>query len=245
LNSDDPADATLKDLIIKFAQGVDNNQSNLGTFERVLSELVRDQKEPASEVNESKTATTDVSPAESVKTSEADKSSLTEDERPGEESDSIPEKDILGLYVTVRNMVDGKVVERISCSDDEEPIDWKVEYTVVELQKDRARKILKELKKRRKKALVSTPEDRERDWHRMWGGTLPERTEAGRRYRDSVMQREEQTGVKLAWEADARNKAKMHKRKDAQSRTKGSEKNGRSKEKTKTKKGEKTSPIKE
>ncbi|KAG5786948.1 hypothetical protein H9Q69_013975 [Fusarium xylarioides] len=245
LNSDDSADATLKDLIIKFAQGVDNNQSNLGTFERVLSELVRDQKEPISEGDESTTATIDVSPAESVKTSGADKPSLTEEARSDEESDSVPKKDILGLYVTVRNMVDGEVVERISCSDHEEPINWKVEYTVVELQSERARKILKELKKRRKKALVSTPEDREREWHRMWGGTLPERTEAGRKYRDSVMQREEQTGVKLAWEADARNKTNMNKRKEAHSRKKDSEKKGRSKEKTKTKKEEKTSPIKE
>ncbi|KAG9505805.1 hypothetical protein J7337_002777 [Fusarium musae] len=245
LNSDDSADATLKDLIIKFAQGVDNNQSNLGTFERVLSELVRDQKEPISEVDESNTATIDVSSAESVQTCGADKPSLTEEARSDEESESMPKKDILGLYVTVRNMVDGEVVERISCSDHEEPINWKVEYTVVELQSDRARKILKELKKRRKKALVSTPEDREREWHRMWGGTLPERTEAGRKYRDSVMQREKQTGVKLAWEADARNKTNMNKRKEAHLRQKGSEKKGRSKGKTKTKKEEKTSPIKE
>ncbi|KAF5630923.1 hypothetical protein F52700_7142 [Fusarium sp. NRRL 52700] len=243
LNNDDSADATLKDLIIKFAQSVDNNQSNLGTFERVLSELVRDQKELISEIDESNTASIDVSPKESVKTSGADKPSLTEEARSDEESDNIPKKDILGLYVTVRNMVDGEVVERISCSDHEEPINWKVEYTVVELESERAHKILKELKKRRKKALVSTPEDRDRDWYRMWGGTLPERTEAGRKYRDSVMQREEQTGVKLAWEAGARNKTNMNKRQVAHSRKKGSERRGRSKEKTK--KEEKPSPIKE
>jgi hypothetical protein len=102
---------------------------------------------------------------------------------------------------------------------------------------------LRELKKRRKKALVSTPEDREREWHKMWGGTLPQRTEAGRKYRDSVMQREEQTGVKLAWETDARIKTNKNKNKEPHSRKKGSEKKVRSKKKTK--KEEKTSPIKE
>ncbi|KAH7229104.1 mitochondrial protein Pet127-domain-containing protein [Fusarium oxysporum] len=243
LNSDDSADATLKDLIIKFAQGVDNNPSNLGTFERVLSELVRDQKEPSSEVDESNTASIGVSPAESVKTSGADKSSSTEEPRSDKESADIPKKEILGMYVTVRNMVDGEVVERISCSEPEEPTNWKVEYTVVELPSERAHKILRELKKRRKKALVSTPEDREREWHKMWGGTLPQRTEAGRKYRDSVMQREEQTGVKLAWETDARIKTNKNKNKEPHSRKKGSEKKIRSKKKTK--KEEKTSPIKE
>ncbi|KAK2679519.1 hypothetical protein RAB80_004700 [Fusarium oxysporum f. sp. vasinfectum] len=243
LNNDDSADATLKDLIIKFAQGVDNNPSNLGTFERVLSELVRDQKEPSSEVDESNTASIGVSPAESVKTSGADKSSSTEEPRSDKESADIPKKEILGMYVTVRNMVDGEVVERISCSEPEEPTNWKVEYTVVELPSERAHKILRELKKRRKKALVSTPEDREREWHKMWGGTLPQRTEAGRKYRDSVMQREEQTGVKLAWETDARIKTNKNKNKEPHSRKKGSEKKVRSKKKTK--KEEKTSPIKE
>ncbi|KAF4945487.1 hypothetical protein FGADI_11850 [Fusarium gaditjirri] len=242
INSNDSTDATLKDLIIKFAQGVDNNPSNLGTFERVLSELVRDQKEPSSEVNESNTASTDVSSVNSVKASGADKPSSTEEPSSSKECADTSKKEILGLYVTVRNMVDGKVVERISCPEPDKPTKWKVEYTVVELPSERAHRILRELKKRRKKALVSTPEDRDREWHRMWGGTLPQRTEAGRKYRDSVMQREEQTGVKLAWETDARIQSDKSKREESHSHKKGLEKKVWSK---KTKKQEKSSPIKE
>jgi hypothetical protein len=223
-NSDDSTDATLKDLIIKFAQGVDNNTSNLGTFERVLSELVRDQKEPSTEVDESDTTSIGVSPAESVKASEADKSSSTEEANSAQESVDKPNKEIIGLYVTVRNMVNGEVVERISSPETEKSTNWKVEYTVVELPSDRAHRILRELKKRRKKALVSTPEDREREWHRMWGGTLPQRTEAGRKYRDSVVRREERTGVKLAWETNANIETK--KMKEPRSHEKGSHKKG-------------------
>ncbi|KAF9765429.1 hypothetical protein IL306_002285 [Fusarium sp. DS 682] len=226
-NGDDSADASLKDLIIKFAQGVDNQLSNLGTFERVLSELVRDQKELGSEVDEINTASINGTPADSAQTSETEKSSSIEEAQPDEESADIPQKEILGLYVTVRNIVDGEVVERVSEPTTEEAFTWKVEYTVKELQSDRARRILKQLKKRRRKALVSTPEDREKDWHKMWGGTLPQRTEAGRKYRDSVMQSEEQAGVKVAWNSEVNSEAK--KRKKSLLRRKDSRKKGRSK----------------
>ncbi|KAF4344502.1 hypothetical protein FBEOM_1559 [Fusarium beomiforme] len=225
-NGDDSADASLKDLIIKFAQGVDNQLSNLGTFERVLSELVRNQKELSGDVYEISAASSNSAPVDH-KASETDEAPSAEEAQPGQESDDIPEKEILGLCVTIRNMLDGYVVRRVSGSPTDKAFNWKVEYTIKELQSDQARRILKQLKARRKKALTSTPEDRDKNWHKLWGGTLPERTEAGRKYRDSVIQREKQTGVKIAWSNFANNG--VQKRKKSVRRRKESRKKGHSK----------------
>ncbi|KAF4443850.1 hypothetical protein F53441_11309 [Fusarium austroafricanum] len=193
---DTPTDTSLKDLILKVAQDVDNKTSNLGTFEQVLSKLVQDQKELSSEIEEMDTTNVDDIPTETIKTSEKDKSSLRRDAQMGTGN---PEKEILGLYVTVRNIVNGQVAERLNHSKSDEVPDWKVEYMVTELPSHKARLVLKQIKERRKKSLTMNPDYQDMNWYRMWGGSLPKRTAAGRKYRRLVLDREKRAGVKVAW----------------------------------------------
>ncbi|KAH6963893.1 hypothetical protein HG530_003124 [Fusarium avenaceum] len=189
---DSYTDASLKDLILKVAQGVDNRMKNLGTFERVLSGLVQDQKQPSSELDE-------VDEVDTTQ-SETDLPSSTEGAEPAEEDSTKPKKEIFGVYVTVLNKVDGHVVERVESDRlGEEPM-WDVEYTFTELPNERAWRILNQLKGRRRRALSVDPKNRDRSWHTMWGGTLPKRTAAGRRFRTTMSEREAKLGIQTAWE---------------------------------------------
>ncbi|KAM0244579.1 hypothetical protein ACHAP5_006148 [Fusarium lateritium] len=187
--ADSYADASLKDLILKVAQGVDNRMKNLGTFERVLSGLVQDQKQPSSEVDEVETIE-----------SETDEPWLTEGAKPAKEDFPEPEREMFAVYVTVLNKIDGQVVERVESSRlGEEPM-WDIEYTITELPNDRALRILKQLKVRRMKTLAVNPRVRDKNWHTMWGGSLARHTAAGRRFRQKMAMKEEKHGFSTAWE---------------------------------------------
>ncbi|KAF5018308.1 hypothetical protein F66182_9716 [Fusarium sp. NRRL 66182] len=180
------ADSSLKDLIIKVAQGVDNKASNLGTFERVLSELVRDQKQ----LNDEAIAI----PTGDIETTEAEEPEATSTTK-----DDKPKREILGMYITVRNKIGNETVERIEGPTNKKS-QWVVEYTVTELPTQRARTILQQLKTRRKKALTTDPELRTMLWHKLWGGKLAKSTAAGERYRQQVTREEKRRkGVKVAW----------------------------------------------
>jgi hypothetical protein len=237
--ADSYSDASLKDLILKVAQGVDNRMKNLGTFEQVLSGLVQDQKQPSSEVDEVDTTK-----------SETDTPSSTEGAEPVKEDSTKPGREIFGVYVTVLNKVDGHVVERVESDRlGEEPM-WDVEYTITELPNERAWRILKQLKGRRRKTLEVDPKNRDKSWHIMWGGNLARRTAAGRRFRKIMSKKEEMLGVQTAWERNvastwrrkpkgvrserSKKKAPLKKRKDALQKShkkKDSSKKGSSKKK--------------
>ncbi|KAH7252058.1 mitochondrial protein Pet127-domain-containing protein [Fusarium tricinctum] len=238
---DSYTDASLKDLILRVAQGVDNRMKNLGTFERVLSGLVQDQKQPSSEVDEIDEVDTTQS--------EIDLPSSTEGAEPAKEDSTKPEKEIFGVYVTVLNKVDGHVVERVESERLGEDPMWDVEYTITELPNERAWTILKQLKGRRRKALSMDPKSRDKSWHTMWGGTLARRTAAGRKFRAIMSEREAKLGIQTAWERNAvskwrrkpkgvnsdrsTKKVSLKKRKDTKkgSSKKGSLKKGSSKKK--------------
>ncbi|KAF4970638.1 hypothetical protein FSARC_2419 [Fusarium sarcochroum] len=193
------ADASLKDLILKVTQGVDNKASNLRTFERVLSELAQDQNETSIEADETGTADVDAIPTEDIEFPEADKSSSTKESVSGKEEEPQTSDRIFGAYVTVRNKLGDKVVERIDYRDPKWEDDWTVEYTVTELPPQRAQTILAQLKNRRRRALKSDPEDRTKTWHQIWRGSLPTRTAAGQRYRKQLTKQEKGKKVKVAW----------------------------------------------
>ncbi|CAG7554403.1 unnamed protein product [Fusarium equiseti] len=209
--------ASLKDLILKVAEGVESNTSNLGTFERVLSELVRDQKQLTNETEEDNLADTDGIPI-----AIADDSPLTETATPGQSKTTQSERGVLGMYVTVRNKVDDKVVKRVENPYLGEVPNWTLEYAITELSTDKARKILAQIKARRKELMNDKSDKRSKQWYRLWNGQLLKRTNAGRKSRKMLTEREERMGIKVAWktnktpskkDASAKKKPAPHKKK--------------------------------
>ncbi|KAM6522262.1 hypothetical protein FALCPG4_011940 [Fusarium falciforme] len=202
------SDASLKDLILRVAQSVDHKASSMGTFERVLSELVQAQKQASAEADEVDEA---VEAAEAVE-GESKPTPLEEAMATGATTESLDaasveqeapkkERELLGMYITVRNKMDDQVVERVELREDwNEKRRWMVEYSITELPQERAERILAQIRSRRKKTLQSDPEERSRSWYRAWSGGLAKSTAAGQLYR-KTMKREERKdkGVKVAW----------------------------------------------
>ncbi|KAM0435362.1 hypothetical protein ACHAPT_003456 [Fusarium lateritium] len=208
-NSELP-DVPLKDLILRVAQSVDHKTSSMGTFERVLSDLVQAQKQATAEIDEAD----EVDEADEAIEGESELTPLEEatatgtspepsevDAASAKEKAPKKERELLGMYITVRNTVDDQVVERVE--QPENPFSqkprWAVEYTVTELPQERAQRILRQLRSRRKKILQADPEERTKQWHRAWAGGLARTTAAGEKYRKGLNRRQKGKGVKVAW----------------------------------------------
>ncbi|KAF5007225.1 hypothetical protein FDECE_6440 [Fusarium decemcellulare] len=204
-SNDELPKGSLKDLILKVAQGVDNKASDMGTFELVLSELVEAQKSTGTE-NEEEVDTSDLDAAlpedislleggEKAKT-EAAEASKNDSKTGGSQG-----RELFGAYITVRNRVGAKVVERFEIPDNTSPSKkWVVEYTITELPHGRARTILRQLRRRREKALKSDPGQKDKQWQKLWGGRLVRTAESGRQYRKLLAEEETQKGLKVAWD---------------------------------------------
>lgn len=191
-------DSSLKDLILKVAEGVDNKSSSLRHFERVLSELAAQSRgiEPQAEddgdraqPNESELDTALASDTEADATSE-----LTSEGAVA----TTKEKELLGMYFTVRNKVNGEVVPRPDMTKGK--FVWDIEYTVTEMPNEKAWRIYSQLKNRRKAVLDTDPEIRSRQWHKMWGGGLAKRSKEGQKWREMMQKAEEGKSVYGAWD---------------------------------------------
>ncbi|RGP71424.1 hypothetical protein FLONG3_7134 [Fusarium longipes] len=193
-------DASLKDLILKVAESVETSTSNLGTFERILSELVRDQRQLSNEVDEDNTTDIDdIAAVASGDSSEAGQPLPVQGETPSQDTPKKSQREVLGMYVTIRNRVGDEIVQRVESQNLGEVPDWSVEYTITELPEVRARRILLQMKGRRRNLLDVQPGARTKQWYRLWNGKLQERVRAGRRSRRMLTEREEKRGIQVAW----------------------------------------------
>ncbi|KAM4056285.1 mitochondrial protein [Hirsutella rhossiliensis] len=218
-----PDGASLTDLIIRVTKTVDEERQSLKTFQRVFVDLATQSRKPETAqedeagkmgrdtdgvVEEQDSASAERGAAmadtaeehtDAIKAGErADASKVEEAAAKADiEHDTKKQPDILGMYVTIRSKVNGDFVER-----PEQPgrqFDWTVQYAITELPVKRAQKIYAEMKKRRRKAFESDPETKEADWHRMFGGSLPDRTKRGVDYRRRRTQQEAGNPIYVAW----------------------------------------------
>lgn len=214
------SDPSLKDLILKVTQTVDNRGNSLSPFEQVLSELVQQQLESMD--NEEINA---VDPG----AASTDNVKASEENEPSQVNPMTKEREIMGMYITVRNTVKGEVVDRVegpcnvgagSPSNQKDSRKWVVEYTVTELPKERALTIYSQIKKRRRSTLMPDREHREELWHKIWRGGLKKSTDAGREFRKAMTKSEANARLKVAWKErplmnKARNKSSSKKSKES------------------------------
>ncbi|KAL7915021.1 Pet127 domain-containing protein [Trichoderma velutinum] len=193
-------DASLTDLILKATEGIDNRAGNLKTFQRMFADLAiqTEQADPVIKEMAGKPS--------------AEDDSIYEDEfaeEDGDESEAIEasegagqqDRELLGMIVTVRNLVNGEQVERPTNIKKEDDFDWSVEYNITELRDKRARRIYSGMKQRRRKVLAPSPSDRW-DWYKMFQGKLPELAKKGERFREMRSQQEAGGPVHVAWERE-------------------------------------------
>lgn len=195
--------ASLTDLILKATEGIDNKAQNLKTFQRMFADLTTRAKEDDKEAIEDEQGT-------SAKDETANEDELIEEEEEGDESDAAenaespgrPQRELFGMFVTIRNQVNGEDVERPTNVRKEDDFDWSVQYNITELPDTRARKIYDKLKQRRKKVLAPTPSENW-DWYKMFQGKLPALSKKGEIFREMRTQQEAESPMHVAWERGA------------------------------------------
>lgn len=200
-----PEKLNLKDLILRLASRLqeesgetpspteegevtgeeDEDAAKLAQFENIMSELLVktrnfrsiDEAEASEDQAEAttRTAATDEPSEELVE----ELAALSEEEI-DPPIDSEFTEPIYGLILTTKNKIDGKYVDRPTVTV--KNTKWTVEYTIEEMTDDRAMNLYKRARARRKKYLMG-PENRKKEWYRMFGGQLPKKTGAGRFYR--------------------------------------------------------------
>ncbi|KAI9898460.1 hypothetical protein N3K66_006820 [Trichothecium roseum] len=132
-----------------------------------------------------------------------DEDMTVEDEMDGESADGAtadpamkPPRELLGMYVTVRNKCGGKFVERPTGEDAK---DWSIQYSVTELSQKQARSIFASIQTRRKKTLFIDATDKDAQWYRAWGGKMSEVTKQGEEYRDLMNKQGHGKPVYVSW----------------------------------------------
>ncbi|KAL7937256.1 Pet127 domain-containing protein [Trichoderma chlorosporum] len=195
--------ASLADLILKATEGIDNRASNLKTFQRMFADLAVKNKETPSETSEM--TGKGKSPFEDEDLNEDE---LAEEDGDESEAADIPEeagrqkRELLGMYVTIRNNVNGEYVERPADIKKEDDFDWSIEYAITELPEKRARTVYAGMKQRRRKVLAPSPSDKW-DWYKMFQGKLPELAKKGEQFREMRSQQEAGGPVHVAWRRGA------------------------------------------
>ncbi|KAL6875516.1 PET127-like protein [Trichoderma longibrachiatum] len=188
--------ASLADLILRATEGIDNQARNLKTFQRMFADLAVESKQPDTSSSEMRGKT----PAADEELNEDELADEDEDdgdvEEPGQK-----DRELLGMYVTIRNQVNGEYVERPNINQ-EGDFDWSVEYTITELPDKRARKIYSKIKQRRRKVLAPQSSDGW-DWYKMFQGKLPALAKKGQQFRELRTQQEANEPVHVAWEPTA------------------------------------------
>ncbi|KAG6092861.1 hypothetical protein E4U14_000519 [Claviceps sp. LM454 group G7] len=198
--------SSLATLILRVTQSVKARSPNMRVFERKVADLVVQSKnapdsmpdDQATTEADEEQATTEVDELdESLEGEEEDPASAVINDESTKDSDvDEPQRELLGMYVTIRNKVGSEFVTRpLDISENKE---WQVEYTVTELADDSARRIYASMKKRRKAVLDS--ESRSSDWYHMFKGLLPIYTKEGRKYREMKKKNEAGKPVYVAWD---------------------------------------------
>ncbi|KAH6611406.1 mitochondrial membrane [Trichoderma cornu-damae] len=191
--------ASLADLILKATEGIDNKARNLKTFQRIFADLATKSKQADTIGERGKT------PAQGGNLNENE---LTEEDEGGDEAvddteeSGENERELLGMYVTIRNQVNGEYVERPTSVKKEDDFDWSVQYTITELPDKRAQTIYPKIKQRRRKVLLPKPSDGF-DWYKMFQGKLPALAKKGELFRELRTQQEADSPLHVAWERGA------------------------------------------
>ncbi|RCI16050.1 hypothetical protein L249_2074 [Ophiocordyceps polyrhachis-furcata BCC 54312] len=116
----------------------------------------------------------------------------------GQTSGGDAPRDLIGMYVTIRNKVNDEFVER--ATSPQKRFNWDIEYSINEMDKSRAQQIYREIRTRRKKIHDSADaENRAMEWHKMFGGRLPILTKKGREYRAGKTRAEAGNPVRVVW----------------------------------------------
>lgn len=191
----------LKNLILQLTEGIGDSE---GSQLRAFISKVAARTKPAGtsaatdgEQSGAATAESKIGAEDSEASAEVEDSATT-----GNEDESSGPKELLGMYVTIRNEIKGRDVERVNLTgpDDVKSDDfgWKVEYNVVEIPDKEARRIYRQLRARRRAAFTSS--EKSKKFQDGFRETLVRLAEQGAQYRQALDEKQEGKRVHVAWQ---------------------------------------------
>jgi hypothetical protein len=191
----------LKNLILQLTEGIgDSEGSQLRAF--ISKVAARSKPASASSMTDSEPSS---APTTEQKSGAEDSKASTEAEDPAitsNEGESSGPQELLGMYVTIRNEIKGRDVERVYLSGNEnaksDDFGWKVEYNVVEIPDKEARRIYRQLRARRRSAFTST--EKHKKFQDNFRETLVRLAEQGAQWRRALDQKQEGKRVRVAWQ---------------------------------------------
>ncbi|KAL2207720.1 Pet127-domain-containing protein, partial [Sarocladium strictum] len=95
---------------------------------------------------------------------------------------STGKRELLGMVVTVKNKVDGSYTDRPNGDYKH----WTVQYSIQELEDEKAWVVYRQMKKRRSGVLSVDRAQRDSNWHSMWQGDLKKATKEGKEMRERL-----------------------------------------------------------
>lgn len=206
--------STLQELVLRAAEEADKKSGELRAFERVFAELsaearAKDSEQdiPTAESEEAEGGDSATAEASVSDYSEAESNSQSPENSTGEKTEAEAEQEVkpkrtgkrelLGMVVTVKNKVDGSYVDRPKGDYKH----WTVQYSIQELEHEKALRVYKQMKRRRSGVLSVDRARRDSNWHSMWKGDLKKATKEGQELRERLEKEDqERQEIHVAWE---------------------------------------------
>jgi hypothetical protein len=204
--------AYLENLILKVMDEIDPRAPHERLFDRRFASLVEG-VENEDDVMESSESTADTllgdedqaqQPSETADNAQPQDATAAETEQAptkATKGKSKQKREILGLCVTVKHKVNGEPVERPEIKS--KGFRWSTHYLVQPMPKDRMMSMYDQLRSRRSKVFNERPEDRDREWYKMFGGKLKQLNEKGELYRQHTSRSQQSEGVlRVSWDKE-------------------------------------------
>ncbi|KAG9250883.1 PET127-like protein [Emericellopsis atlantica] len=208
----------LKNLIVKVTEVAEAKKHELRDFERLVAELAERTRDGSSNGQQ---WPEDDSPSETRSTEVKSEAEVTDAIRNGTdannaeaqkgESDKDPENipELLGMYVTIRNKVNGKEVERPTLEDarsdsQRQAFQWSLEYSITDIPDQEAQRIYRQITRRRSAALNDEDPRKvgNRSWNDAFKDQLQELSKSGRRYRKALDKKQSKKETQVAWRTE-------------------------------------------
>lgn len=202
---------TLRNLIIQVTKGIEDKKvEELGKFERMLAEFAAKTKQAttkpddnAMDEKESSTqppADTVPSKVDEVEGDEAPQP-LEEETQPSDELEFnyTPPKDVLGMYVTVRNYQNRRPVDRPEIGN-EKRFSWVVEYSIQELEDSEARRIYAQSRKRRFVQFDNIRKKKDSGYQQHFQSIMLRLSKEGARFRQAFENEQKGKDLLVAWD---------------------------------------------
>jgi hypothetical protein len=206
--------STLQELVLRAAEEAEKKSGELRAFERVFAELSAEARAKDSEKDTSTAESEDAEGGDTA-TAEASANGHSEAELPsrspengtamGTKAETKQEvkpkragkRELLGMVVTVKNKVDGSYTDRPKGDYKH----WTVQYSIQELEEEKAWVVYRQMKKRRSGVLSVDRATRDSNWHSMWQGDLKKATKEGKELREKLEKEDqERQEIHVAWD---------------------------------------------